>query len=127
MGSRGWNVLYCRRAVAIPQIVRRVGSTRADVGVALLQFEQVVLLNGFEWPYDPCDYVAARHANQGLRCPRPRVCQTTRSDREPSIDVTDGDRVLSRRRSIRLPMVEAHHEILGRSDLTLEMSSTATC
>lgn len=114
MGSRGRNALYCRRAVAIPQIVRHVGSSRADLGVALFQFEQVVLLNGFVWSYDAGDYVAARHANQSLRCPRLTVCETARPPREPSVRVTDGYRVLPRRRSIRLPLVEAHCEILGR-------------
>ena len=95
--------------------------------MALFQFDQVVLLSGFEWPYDACDYVAARHPNQSLRYPRLTVCQTTSSDREPSIGVTDGDRVLSRRRAIRLPMVEPHYEILDRSDVALEMRSTSTC
>ena len=95
--------------------------------MALFQFINVVLLTSSVQSYDPFDYVTARDGDQSIRATRLTVCQTSNSSRERSFCIAEGNRVLSRAGCVRLPVVETHHEILGRSDITLEMKSVATC
>ena len=95
--------------------------------MALFQFINVVLLTGSECSYDPCDYVSARDGDQSIRATRLTLCQTSSSSCERSVCIAEGNRLLSGAGCIRLPVVQTHHEILGGSDIALEMKSVATC